>query len=102
MSLLIFDPWIEEKIIADRKARGVDRWDEVWDGMYYVLPPPDDEHQEIQTQLLMPLAEIVHDPKVGKVRAGVNVTDRHPNWKENFRCPDVVVYLNTTKAVNHD
>ena len=42
------------------------------------------------------------EPGLGKVRAGVNVSDREHDWGKNFRCPDVVVYLNDTKAVNHN
>jgi Uma2 family endonuclease len=100
-SIVIFDSRVAEEIQADRKARGIDRWDEVWDGVYVVPSLPNDEHQEIQFNLLRPLGDVVTDPGLGKVRAGVNVTDRHPNWKENFRCPDVVVYLSTTTAVNY-
>jgi Uma2 family endonuclease len=58
---------------------------------------PNDEHQEIQGNLLVPLIVL----KLGKARPGVNVTDRHPDWKENYRCPDVVVYLDGNPAVNH-
>lgn len=101
-SLVILDPRLSEEIQADRKARGIDRWDEVWDGVYVVPSLPNVEHQDIQANLMLPLMEVVKIPGLGKVWAGVNVTDRHPNWKENFRCPDVVVYLNATTAVNHD
>lgn len=101
-SIFISDPRLAEEIQADRKARGIDRWDEVWDGVYVVPSLPNVEHQDIQADLMLPLMEVVKIPGLGKVWAGVNVTDRHPNWKQNFRCPDVVVYLNTTTAVNHD
>ena len=101
MEVLIKDRDTAEKIQADRKERGIDKWDEVWDGVYIVPSLPNDEHQEIQFKLLIPLAAVVDEPGLGRVRAGVNVTDRHPDWKENFRGPDVVVYLNTTDAINY-
>jgi Uma2 family endonuclease len=101
-AVLIKDRDTAEQIQADRKERGIDKWDEVWDGVYVVPSLPNDEHQELQALLLLPLLEVVQLPGLGKVRAGVNVTDRHPDWEENYRGPDVVVYLNTTTAVNYE
>ena len=39
--------------------------------------------------------------KIGKARAGVNVTDRHADWMDNFRGPDVVLYLPENPAINY-
>lgn len=102
MTAVILDERTAEQIQADRKARGVDRWDEVWEGVYIVPSMPNIEHQEIQFLMLLPLAVVVTEPGLGYVAAGVNVTDRHPSWEENYRGPDVVVYLNTTTAVRYD
>jgi Uma2 family endonuclease len=33
-----------------------------------------------------------------KIYPGVNVSDRREKWKQNYRCPDVVVYLPGTSA----
>jgi Uma2 family endonuclease len=101
MALLFLDEKTTESIRAERKALGIDRWDEVWEGVYVVPSLPNNEHQQIQSRLLMPLMEMIDDPGLGFVAAGVNVTDRHPDWEENYRGPDVVVYLKTTKAVNY-
>jgi Uma2 family endonuclease len=65
-------------------------------------PLPNDAHQEIQLRLGSVLVDVVDGPRLGKVRAGVNVSDREADWDKNYRCPDVVVYLNDTKAVNHN
>jgi Uma2 family endonuclease len=100
-SVLILDPYLARDFVAAREASGSDRFDEVWEGRVVVPPMPNDEHQEIQFNLLMPLGTVVAEPNEGKVRAGVNVTDRHPNWTENYRGPDVVVYLNSNPAINH-
>jgi Uma2 family endonuclease len=95
--VLITDPELAQETLARREASDGDKWNEVWDGVLVMPTLPNDEHQEIQTLLLVPLVLL----NLGKVRAGVNVTDRHPDWKENFRCPDVVVYLAGNPAVNH-
>jgi len=84
------------------EASDASKWDEVWEGVLHVPPLPNDEHQDLVYGLGIPLREVVQSPGLGKVRPGVNVTDRHPNWKFNFRGPDVVVYLNSNPAINHE
>jgi len=86
---------------ASRERVDGDKWNEVWDGVLVMPSLPNDEHQEIQANLLLPLLTVIGVPGLGKVRAGVNVTDRHPDWKSNYRGPDVVVYLTANPAVNH-
>jgi Uma2 family endonuclease len=101
MTILVQDRRDAERIRAERKAAGTDRWDEVWDGVYILMPLPNDEHQEILTQFSAILAVLADLPADSEVRAGVNVSDRE-NWTKNYRCPDVVVFLPDTSAVNHD
>lgn len=97
MATLLTDPEMERKARAGRAGTDGEKWDEVWDGVLVMPTLPNDEHQEIQGNLLVPLIVL----KLGKARPGVNVTDRHPDWKENYRCPDVVVYLDGNPAINH-
>jgi Uma2 family endonuclease len=101
MSVLITDPEWGLELRAKREKLDGDKWNEVWDGVLVMPSLPNDEHQEIQANLLFPLLTVIGLPGLGKVRAGVNVTDRHPDWKEDYRGPDVVVYLNENPAVNH-
>lgn len=100
MPMLINDHEVEEAIIADRQARGIDRWDEVWEGVYVMPPIPNDEHQEVQAELVGVLQVAVKWAGLGQVRPGVNVSDRKADWKHNYRCPDVAVFMNGTKAEN--
>lgn len=101
MTAVIHDDAAVRSLKAERKRLGIDRWDEVWEGVYVVPTLPNDEHQEIQLALGSLLFEVVQTGGLGKVRAGVNVTDRHPDWEDNFRGPDLVAYLNSSKAVNY-
>ncbi len=101
MAALIQDIDLSRRLIAERRRLGHDRWDEVWEGVYVMNPLPNDEHQEIQLRLGSVLLDAIDTPRLGKVRGGVNVSDREADWDKNFRCPDVVVFLNDTKAVNH-
>lgn len=79
---------------------GEGKHDETWDGVVIMAPLPNDEHQELQLALCMPLFELIQLTGLGKVRPGVNVTDRHDDWRQNYRGPDVVVYLNGNPAIN--
>ena len=97
MSVLITDPEWGLELRAEREKQDGDKWNEVWNGVLVMPTLPNDEHQEIQANLIVPLVLA----GLGKVRGGVNVTDRHPDWKENFRGPDVVVYLPGNPAINY-
>ncbi len=93
MAALIADPGVEERLIAERRARGWDRKDEVWNGIYIIMPDPNVEHQELVGQLTVALSAVVRAPAGGKVYPGLNLSDRIDDWKYNYRCPDVAVFL---------
>jgi Uma2 family endonuclease len=101
MPTLIQDPEIGREIIDDRRARGVDRWDEVWEGTYIVMPLPSNQHQELVGDICHALKEVIRSAGLGRVFPGCNVSDRARNWTYNFRCPDVAAFLNTNPAIDH-
>ena len=72
------------------EASGDSKYDETWNGVVIMAPLPNDEHQELQLALSVPLFELIQLAGLGKVRPGVNVTDRHDDWRLNYRGPDVV------------
>lgn len=41
---------------------------------------------------------IIDWPKLGRVFPGVNVSNRQDDWTYSYRCPDVAVFLNGTRA----
>jgi Uma2 family endonuclease len=101
MATLIRSSELEERLRAERRASGADRWDEVWEDVYVMAPLPNDEHQFVQQRLSTILDLIIGFTGKGDVRPGVNVSDRE-DWTHNYRCPDVVVFLNGTTAQNRD
>jgi Uma2 family endonuclease len=100
MVIQIHDPDLEAEILEDRRSRGIDRWDEVWNGIYVIYPPKDDEHQDLQGGLTSTFLLAMGWGRLGDVRSGVNVTDQQDDWTQNYRCPDVVVYRKDTEAEN--
>ena len=101
MPLLVLDPYVQRDLIRRRRRLGHDKQDEVWDGVYLIMPSPDDEHQAIRGRLSAILLVEASLPDGSLVRMGVNITDRPDAWKTNYRCPDVVVFSPRTRAVNH-
>jgi Uma2 family endonuclease len=102
MPILLTDPEREEELRAERSSSDGDKWNEVWDGVLVMPTMPNDEHQAIQNRIQCAFTSLFETDDDGKVRGGVNVTDRHPDWKENFRGPDVVVYLPGNPAINYE
>lgn len=102
MSALILDPGLVEQMIEQRRAWGADKHDEMWDGVYVMTPLPNNEHQQLAMMLAHALYETVAKEKLGEVFPGVNISDREDDWTKNYRCPDVVVFLNDTQAKDCD
>jgi len=101
MAIVVLDPYVEDQILAARIGSDGDQYDEVWEGVYIVTPLPNDEHQEIVSSLDFVLQEAVGVPRLGKVRPGVNLSDRDEGWEKNYREPDVAVFLRGGRAINH-
>lgn len=100
MAVLVLDPDLESHLKAVRRENDSDGHDEVWEGLHVMAPLPNDDHQEIQASFLAMLREALGWDSPAKIRAGVNVSDRHKDWKSNYRDPDVVVYLPGNPAKN--
>lgn len=102
METLIADPRLSQRLIAERRARGIDRFDEVWEGVYVMAPAPNSEHQEIELRLARVLLEVVEDTGLGSVRTTINLATDPAEWESDYRIPDITVFLNGSPAVCHD
>lgn len=100
MTMVVRDPSLEKRIKAQRRRTGADRLDEVWEGVYMMAALADDQHQALATMLGAVFQILIGWTGLGEVRIGVNVSDRDKDWRRNYRCPDVAVFLQGTKAKN--
>jgi Uma2 family endonuclease len=100
LPLLIPDVNVSARMIEDRRARGIDHHDEVWEGVYVMSPLANNEHQRLTTLLAAIFVEVIDRSELGQSFAGVNLTDQQDNWLRNYRCPDVVVFLKGNPAQN--
>lgn len=100
--MLILDKSVERRIRAQRKSRGIDQHDEVWEGLYVMSPIADIEHQAIVKTLVLAFYHGIERNSLGQVLPGANVSDRTAKWTKNYRTPDVVVVLKGSAAQNHE
>ncbi len=100
MSLLIHDEVLSRELIDRRRAGGLDRYDEVWDGVYVMSPIANNQHQDLISELTALLRVIVDWKGQGRTLAGANVSDRIDDWTQNYRVPDVLVFLKDSTAEN--
>lgn len=92
------DEILTEEDMESRRLRGVDRWDEVWDGVLHVAPYLHNRQQEIVGHLIGIIGRLIGWRNLGHVYAGVNLSDRENDWLNNYRIPDFAVFLNGNPA----
>ena len=101
MAILVLDPMQEGKVHKMWPGLDDDRWTEVWEGVTVMSPLANNEHQNLVIALGSVFWAVVESPGLGLTHSGVNLSDRTPNWVENYRNPDVTVYLNGNPAADH-
>jgi Uma2 family endonuclease len=80
---------VPEHMLEERRRLGIDGFDEMWDGVLHMVPPPSDHHQRAESELvaaLLPLARarnLVASVETGLFRPGQTASD--------YRVPDLVV-----------
>ena len=82
-----------EKWLKYRQERKADRFDEVWNGVYVVMPPANNEHQELVGDFTFAFKSALISILNARVFPGCNISDDTVDWAQNFRCPDVAVFL---------
>lgn len=102
MSIVVHDPSLAKRLLDERKASGGDRYDEVWEGVYMLSPMAGNAHQRVVLRLARVLQDVVEPDDAGEVFAGVNLSDRWDDWEEDYRVPDIAVFLRRGGAEDLD
>jgi hypothetical protein len=87
MAVMALDPYVEKQVLAERIGTDGDQYDEVWDGVYIVLPLPNIDHQELVQEFGYVFGEVIRRPKLGRVFPGINLSDRDKGWNKTFASP---------------
>jgi Uma2 family endonuclease len=98
--LLIHDAEPFDSLLQERKRKGIDLYDEVWEGIYVIPSMPTLAHQLLVGDLGNIFHEVVKKPRLGKSYPGANVSDRRKGWEHNYRVPDLLVVLNNSRAAD--
>jgi Uma2 family endonuclease len=102
MVMVVLDESVEEQLKAERRAKGLDGHDEVWDGVYHMSPLANNEHQWIISRLAGIFFITIDSPGLGQAFAGANVSDREDGWEKNYRVPDLAVFLEGNTAQDRE
>jgi Uma2 family endonuclease len=79
---------VDRALLEQRRRLGLDRWDEMWEGVLHMAPAPANEHQRVVGELLVFLVPLLRRAGRGTIRLGVNVFDESSPL-ENYRIPDL-------------
>ncbi|MBI2922808.1 MAG: Uma2 family endonuclease [Planctomycetes bacterium] len=85
MKLLMLD--VPESVIEERRRRGLDARDEVWEGVYHMGPPPSNVHQSIVDKLHVLFSVYFEKHRLGLIRSGIGVRDAG-SAQQSYRVPE--------------
>jgi Uma2 family endonuclease len=92
---------VDAGLLEQRRRLGLDRKDEMWEGVLHMTPAPANEHQRILDELLFFLMGLLRRTGRGTVRSGINVFDES-SPAENYRVPDLTFVARERDALFHD
>ena len=78
---------VSEAELSRRAKLGLDRRDEMWEGVLHMAPAPTNEHQRLVDELVVYLVPLLKSKNRGTLRSGINVfNEKAP--KQDYRIPD--------------
>lgn len=66
---------VPQGLLEERRRKGLDVWDEVWDGVLHMVPPPSGVHQRFAFRLGVALDPLARAKGPGHLPA----RERHPS-----------------------
>jgi Uma2 family endonuclease len=92
-------PSVLPDVLAWRKRRGLDKWDEMWDGELHMPPMPNYDHQDLEGDLQAFLKACWARPIRAKVLHQMNLASIGGS-PDDFRIPDLVLLTRGRMHVN--
>jgi Uma2 family endonuclease len=98
MPTLVMDPAPAElnELIEYRRRLDLDHYDEVWEGVLHMNPPPTGEHQYVLQQLSVLLDPLARDAGLVAV---INEFGLGREGKDNYRVPDGGLHRGVPRGV---
>jgi Uma2 family endonuclease len=83
---------VPQHLLDERMRSGVDQWDEMWEGILHMNPPPEPDHQDLEYDLESWLRACWATRGNHLVRHQVALSPNdESNWTNNYRTPDLVL-----------
>ena len=78
---------VPQALLEERRARGADRWDEMWEGELHMVPPPSELHQAVGIAMILALAPLAEERGlVARYETGLF----RPDVDDDYKVPDQV------------
>ena len=82
---------IPNQLLQQRRRNGSERWDEMWEGVLHMNPPPSFEHQDLEVELMVWLRNYWAKRGEREARHQAAVSPREDDWVEDYRTPDIIL-----------
>ena len=93
---------VTDEELAHRRSIGLDRWDEMWDGVLHMTPAPSLEHQRILDRMIGFLESHLRTTGRGLLISGINVFNDAAAHSD-YRIPDLTfVAAGRDRVFRHD
>src|SRR5262245_35643078 len=92
---------VSDAELADRRRKGLDRWDEMWEGVWHLAAAPSLEHQRAVDRLIAFLVPRLKTTGRGELISGINVF-RHLTGTRDFRIPDLTFVATGREHILHE
>jgi len=83
-------PVVLPDILSYRKRHGLDRYDEMWQGVLHMAPAPNFPHQDLEGELASWLRRRWGRPIRAKVIQQINLASIG-GWPDDYRIPDIIL-----------
>jgi Uma2 family endonuclease len=99
MPTLVLDPPPQalEAMLESRRRSGLDRFDEIWEGVLHMVPAPLGEHADISQQLAEVLGPLARAARLTATISEFNLGDS----EKDFRVPDGGIHRKRPRGVWH-
>src|SRR5262245_61047905 len=87
----VYMPSAPPGLIEERKRTGAHQWDEMWEGVWHLMPSPNREHQDLEGDMYGYLKARWARPRRAKVHMQVNLATPGGWPDRNYRIPDLIL-----------
>jgi Uma2 family endonuclease len=101
MPAVLLDQDLIDRILEERRALGNRTREEVWDGVTYIMPDPNNEHHDISCFFVTVFNMLFGLGTGNRVEGTPNISDRVAEWTKSYRNPDMALFTADGTAEDH-